>query len=76
MRMNNAMEILDTFGLDHDALEPINDLGDDFHINFMINGAFEFPAYAISLLLVRYCGRRVPNAVSLALSGKLWRCIT
>ena len=53
-----------------------NDLGNDFHINFMINGAFEFPAYALSLLLVRYCGRRVPNAVSLALSGKLWRCIT
>ena len=47
------------------------DLGDDFHINFMINGAFEFPAYAISLLLVRYCGRRVPYAVSLAFSGKL-----
>ena len=47
-----------------------SDLGDDFHINFMINGAFEFPAYALSLILVRYCGRRVPYAVSLALSGK------
>ena len=46
------------------------DLGDDFHISFMINGAFEFPAYALSLVLVRYCGRRVPYAVSLALSGK------
>lgn len=46
------------------------DLGDDFHINFMINGAFEFPAYALALVLVRYTGRRVPYATSLAFSGK------
>ena len=45
------------------------DLGDDFHVNFMINGAFEFPAYALALVLVRYTGRRVPYASSLALSG-------
>ena len=46
------------------------DLGNDFHVNFMINGAFEFPAYALALVLVRYTGRRVPYASSLALSGK------
>ena len=48
------------------------DLGDDFHVNFMINGAFEFPAYSLSLVLVRYCGRRVPYATSLSLSGKAY----
>ena len=47
-----------------------SDLGDDFHINFMINGALEFPAYTLTLILVRYCGRRIPYAFSLALSGK------
>ena len=46
------------------------DLGNDFHINFMINGAFEFPAYALALVLVRYTGRRIPYSLSLALSGK------
>lgn len=46
------------------------DLGGDFHINFMINGALEFPAYILALVLVRYCGRRIPYAGCLALSGK------
>ena len=47
-----------------------SDIGNDFHINFMINGALEFPAYVLALVLVRYTGRRVPYAMSLALSGK------
>ena len=46
------------------------DLGNDFHANFMINGAFEFPAYVLALVLVRYTGRRIPYASSLGLSGK------
>ena len=46
------------------------DIGSDFHLNFLINGALEFPAYAFSLVLVQFCGRRVPYAASLALSGK------
>ena len=45
-------------------------LGNDFHVNFMIKGALEFPAYVIAFLLVRYTGRRVPYSSSLALSGK------
>ena len=46
------------------------DIGTDFHLNYIINGALEFPAYALSLVLVQFCGRRVPYAASLGLSGK------
>ena len=46
------------------------ELATDFHLNFMINGTLEIPAYAISLVMVLYCGRKLPYVTSLALSGK------
>jgi OCT family organic cation transporter-like MFS transporter 4/5 len=46
-----------------------SELGGDFHVNFMINGVLEIPAYGISMIAIGYLGRRIPYALSLALSG-------
>jgi len=43
--------------------------GSDYYLNYMVNGALEIPAYTLAILVLIRCGRRVPIAGSLAISG-------
>ncbi len=43
--------------------------GGDFHINFMVAGLTEFPAYAITIIVLLYFGRRLPLCILTFLGG-------
>ncbi len=43
--------------------------GGDLHINFMVSGLIEFPAYALTIIVLLFFGRRVPLSGMLFLTG-------
>lgn len=43
--------------------------GSNVYLNFTISGLLEIPAYAGAIVILLYCGRRVPYAVSILLCG-------
>merc|ERR1719474_2168504 len=45
------------------------DLGGDVHINFIISGFLEIPAYAAAIFFLLRCGRRFPYSGSMILCG-------
>ena len=45
------------------------DLYGDLLVNYVLNGLMEIPAYAIAIVTLLHCGRRVPFGLSLVLGG-------
>ena len=43
--------------------------GGDLHINFLVGGLIEFPAYALTIIVLLMFGRRLPLAAMLFLAG-------
>ncbi len=50
-------------------------LVDDFYLAYMVNGAMEIPAYTVAILLLIFCGRRIPYATTLTLAGEYFKLI-
>ncbi|CAN7949195.1 unnamed protein product, partial [Ixodes pacificus] len=46
-----------------------NDLGGNPYLNFAIAGAVEFPAYAISIVIIKRIGRRISQCGCMVLAG-------
>ncbi|XP_023218037.1 organic cation transporter protein-like [Centruroides sculpturatus] len=46
-----------------------NDLGGNPFINFFIAGAIEFPAYVVSIFVIRIFGRRIPQMATMVIGG-------
>lgn len=46
-----------------------NDIGGDPFLSFFISGAVEFPAYFITIFIVKYQGRRLPLMSAMVLGG-------
>lgn len=46
-----------------------NDLGGNPFINFFIAGAIEFPAYIVSIFIIRIFGRRKPQMATMVIGG-------
>ena len=52
-----------------------SDLGGSDHVNFMISGAIEIPAYIYNILILNKFGRRWPISTAFLITGLCYLCL-